>query len=260
MSKNFELLQKQMQLEHNSGLDFFSAAMTQRNILRASQVEKNAYARIMLYEPESASCGDYLEFADRLFNSLKPQRSKAVVFAAIGSAGGYDTSRFCVRLAESIAIDKQASVCLVDYDFRSRVPSVIRELESPNSGNKGNPVPCKGEATRDYASPIREGKLYALPWSAFVSDSESELVPQEKLAERLAELKQMFDFVFLVLPPLHPSDDGRALWEMVDGLVLILELNLIEKKLALEVLRELRHDQIRVLGAVVVQGIQPASR
>ena len=238
MSKNYELLQQ-------SGFGFGSSPASVAGE-RSVAPEYVASARPEVVTSLDARVREEtFKLVQRLFLIPQEVPPKAVLFAPIDDSVGCDT--LCSVAATLLAKSVPGSVCLVEGNFRS--PSLSRSFSMDDERGLLKSLEQSGPI-RQFTRAIGPDNLWLLSAGAHVRDSTVQL-NSDALRDRLAELREQFDYLVVSAPPLNVFADGLVLGRMVDGVVLILEADATRRETAVRATEALRNSRIPVLGAVL---------
>jgi len=238
MSKNFELLQR---AEFNLG--------TAPTVQTEGSANENVTPAVRAAEVVSSLVPEVRDEALKLVQKLFviPQQAapKAVVFAAVDGSSSCDW--LCSVTAKILAKSVPGSVCLVEGNFRQ--PTIRDFLETDHP--RGFVDALRSDAPiGEFTKLLGPESLWLLPAGAPVEDF-AVLLNSDRMKERIAELRQEFDYLILSAPPVGRFSDGMLLGRLVDGVVLILEANATRREAALRVTESLKAMNIPVLGAVL---------
>lgn len=189
--------------------------------------------------------GEALRVVQQVFFLQTKETPHVVVFAGIDHGNG--CSHICASVAETLAQDRQKSICLVEANFRS--PGLPQLFGTSNHYGLTNAILEDGPI-RAFATPLNRENLWLLSAGTLAADSQN-LLSSERLGNRLKELREEFDFVIFDAPPLTRYGDAIALGRLSDGLVLILEANATRREAASAVAANLRSANIPILAAVL---------
>jgi hypothetical protein len=239
MSKNYELLQQ-------AGFGFGTAAGSKKmreSGVAAEYVPSTNSEVVASLDPVVRE--ETLKLVQRLFLIPQEIAPKAVLFAPIDASVGCNW--LCTVAAKLLAKSVPGSVCLVEGNFRSRSLSnncgVDCDRGLLDSLELDGPI-------RQFARSIGPDNLWLL--SAGVTAQDSTVLPNtERLRDRLAELREEFDYLLINAPPLNTFADGMVLGRLVDGVVLVLEADTTRREAAVRVTEGLRNSRIPILGAVL---------
>jgi Mrp family chromosome partitioning ATPase len=101
-----------------------------------------------------------------------------------------------------------------------------------------------------FAKLVNEDNLWLLSSGSLVADSPS-LLTVDRLNDRVAELRQEFEFVIIDAPPLTLYSDALALGRLSDGLVMVLQADSTRREAASVAAATLRSANIPILAAVL---------
>ena len=189
-----------------------------------------------------------LRLVHQVFLSPGQQPPSVVVFA--GMDHGHGCSQICTSVAEALAGDLLRSVCLVEANFRS--PAVFGLFAAPAGSGLTGALTHRG-AIRSFMSPVDlNGNLWLLSSGSLHQDSPG-LLASGALRERIAELRQEFEFVLIDAPPVTRYADALALGQLADGLVLVVEAGLTRRDETTAAVATLRASGISILAAVLNQ-------
>ena len=236
MSKNFEFLQR---VEKN---DFFKLPA------EPAPAPQKAHAAIPLRKtpPET----EIAKLVQRLFSqSSKGSGPRVVSFSGI--ARDDRSSWICARAGEILAEQADTSVCLVEANLWS--PQLHVQLAAANQIGLAEALSTKGPI-RNFGKPIYGENLWLIP-SGLVKPG---FYPSlEHYRERLAELREEFDYILLSAPALSRETEATFLGQLADGLVLIVEANQSRRETVRRAKEQLESAQVRLLGAVLDQRTFP---
>jgi capsular exopolysaccharide synthesis family protein len=236
MSKNFDLMQEVIALEHEA-----PAAGIGRI---GPMVERDAVRTFSPLGLDQVTREESLKLVQRLFLGQGQKRLHAVVFAGIDPGNG--CSRLCGETARVLADNVPGSVCLVDANLRA--PSLPAFFGTTNHWGLTDAL-LKQEPIRHFVKPAYRKNLWLL--SAGSLTAESHVLNLERLNIRFDELRKEFDYVLVDAPPLNQYADANVLGQITDGVVLVLEANSTRRESALKVIEALRSAQVDILGAVL---------
>jgi Mrp family chromosome partitioning ATPase len=236
MSKNFDLMQEVIALEHQ---------VAPPGIGRISPlVERDDVRPFRPLRLDQLTREESLKLVQRLFLGQGEKRVHAAVFAGIDPGNG--CSRLCGETARVLADNVPGSVCLVDANLRA--PSLPDSFGVTNHWGLTDAL-FKQEPIRHFVKPAYRNNLCLLSAGSLAGDSH--VLNLERLNFRFAELRKEFDYVLVDAPPLNQYADASVLGQITDGVVLVLEANSTRKESALKVIEALRDAQVEVLGAVL---------
>lgn len=241
MSKNFELLQ-----QAGFGLGTARTSTTGTTGQRSVATESiRSGSSEILTSLDPIVREETLKLVQRLFLSSEEVAPKAVLFAPVDTSG--ECGWLCSVVAKLLAKSVTASVCLVEGDFRS--PALSDHLGMGFHRGLVDSL-AQGGPIRQFARSLGPDNLWLLSAGATVPDS-AILLNSDRLRDRLAELREEFDYLLMNTPPLNAFGDGMVLGRMVDGVVLVLGADTTRREAAVRVTEGLRNSRIPILGAVL---------
>ena len=197
--------------------------------------------------------GDLMEdLVQRVF--LQTNQPRMVVFAAVDHGNG--CSQIAASVAAVLAENTRGVVCLVEGNFRS--PGLPRMLGMTSHHGLTDSLLEEG-SIQSFIEPIWSGSLWLLSSGSLGANSPS-LLTSERMRERFAELRKMFDFLIVDAPPLSRYADAIALGQISDGMVLVLEEGSTRRSTTLAAAKKVRSSRIQVLAAVLNKGTLPVPR
>ena len=185
-----------------------------------------------------------LRLVQRIFLVQSQQPPRMVIFAGVDHGNG--VSRLCARTAETLANNVSGSICLVDANFRS---PALPELFGTTNHYGLTDALLRDGPIRSFVKPLRAQKLWLLSCGALAVDSPN-LLNDNRVKNRFAELRKEFDYVLIDAPPLTRYSDAIALGKLTDGFVLVLEAHSTRRETAVAMAENLRAAHIPILGAV----------
>ena len=151
-----------------------------------------------------------------------------------------------VNLAQTLSgYDKK--VCLVECDLRR--PSAHRLiLLSRNTEGLTNVL--KGEIELSKAIRKVENTNMSLLLAGSTPPNPSELLASDKMKKVIDELAQEYDYIIYDTPPVLLVTDAATLGKYMDGALLVVSHNKVEKNLVLKAKKNLDSAGVKLLGAV----------
>ena len=248
MSKNFELLH-----QAGIGLGAVPATTGEAGAVEGKNQELTAAAEQVIATGPGVR-EEALKLVQRLFLSQGHAAPRAVMFAAVDAKNG--CSRLCALIAKLLAESVSGSVCLVEGNFRT--PSLAEVLGVPSRLGLADSLRVDGPIRRFTKQAGREN-LWLLSAGSQARDSAS-LLNCDQMRERIAELREEFDYLLIEAPSLSAYADGIVFGRLTDGIVLVLEANETRREAALRVVENVRALNIPVLGAVLNNRTFPIPR
>jgi Mrp family chromosome partitioning ATPase len=235
MSRNFELLQQaaKEELFIPSGLPTSIPPSTR----------SPAFARERAHD-------EITKLVQRLFfQGGQPGGPRVVSFSGI--ARDDRSSWICARAGEAVASQPDASVCVVDANFRS--PRLHTHFGVGNRTGLADALANKGPI-RNFASPVSGESL----WVIAAGSVKGALYTQvERYRARLAELREEFNHVLISAPSLMHEAETALTGQLADGTVLIVEANQSRREAVRRAKEQMENAQVRLLGSVLDQRTFP---
>jgi Mrp family chromosome partitioning ATPase len=232
MSRNFELM---TQLEIEAGVsDKRTAATTDRAVVMP-------IAPILSSHASNAGGEEMLRLIQRIFLSANGSAPRQVVLCGVDDENG--SSSICAKAGRTLAANSSRPVCLVDANVRSPRLSGLFGVEGTN--------PFSGPS-----APLREQcvKIGGNLWLAgpnILADNSRVLLPPVQLKERLAQLRDEFEYILIDAPGTSVCGDAQLLGLVADAAILIIEANSTRRLPARKAKEALDAAGVRLLGTVL---------
>jgi Mrp family chromosome partitioning ATPase len=238
MSKNFELMRRAA--KH----DFFNIADG------PTLVPEKPHAPVPVPLQKEPADPEIRKLVQRLFlPSGEGKSPKVVSFSGITDEARY--SWICAAAGEALAEQADGSVCLLDAN-----------LWSPRLHAQVNADPHYGFAEalagrdpiQDFAIPLEGGNFWLIPSG---SPRRGFYASVERYRERIAELREVFDYVLISAPALSDETGATLIGQLADGVVLIVEANSTRRETVRRAKEHLENSRVRLLGAILDQRTFP---
>jgi len=245
MSRNFELLQNLgkeqdiFEAERESAM----AAPSPTPVVPMAAVE---LAPLQLKMDESQR-DELAKVVQRLFLVPGADAAHTVVVAATESGSGCTWT--CARMAEMLASQITASVCVVDANLTA--PGLHLQFQTENFRGLSDAL-REPESIRKFAGQVSRENLWLVSSGADSANWQN-LLSSDRMRIRLAELRREFDYVIIDAPALNTANHGIVLGHASDGIVLVIKANASRREIARKAVQELESAQVRILGAVLNQ-------
>jgi protein-tyrosine kinase len=238
MSRNFELLQEVgmgPQSAPPSGLP----ASSLPEVMSSRDARRNGVA----FDLDLHVRAEYRKLVRRLFLEQTEKTTRAVVFAGIDDGSG--SSRICASVAEVLAVELRQSVCVVDANPQSTFWSRL----AGDSNHRAVTADLLQEGSvRDLVQQLQPEKFWLLACRTLAADG---LLRSDLLRTRFLELRKMFEYVLVDVPPVELDSTSALLAPLTDGLVLVVEANSTRREVARKVKETLESAHVQLLGAVL---------
>jgi capsular exopolysaccharide synthesis family protein len=258
MSKHFELMQ-QIENERLFPAEAEAEAGTPAAVLDAHRDETEVAVMNGRYAGDAVeelqgdlregtsgwASEEALRLVQQIFLLQSQEPPRVAVFASVDHGNG--CSRICASVAETLARNDRGRVCLVEANFRS--PALPGMFGVTNHYGLTEALLHEGPID-GFTRPLNQENLWLLSSGTVAADSPS-LLATDHLRERIAELRQQFDFVIVDAPPLNRYSDAVALGQLSDGVVMVIEANATRREAAVAVVENLRSVNVPILAAVL---------
>jgi capsular exopolysaccharide synthesis family protein len=248
MSRNFELLQ-------NLGKE---QDVFQADLLEVTAVPPPLPAPLLDGKPaplmlpmDDAQKDEMAKLVQRLF--LVPGMDAPRVVVVSGTESGSGCSWVCARMAEMLASQVSASVCVVDANLGA--PGLHTQFQTENIHGLSDAL-HDPESIRRFARPMGRENLWLIPSGSDSADRPA-LISSERMRMRIQELRQEFHYVLIDAPAINTANDGIVLGRVAEGVVVVIKANSSRRETARKAIQELESAKVRVLGAVLNQRTFP---
>lgn len=175
-----------------------------------------------------------------------PEDEKCPIIGVTSSMRGEGKSTTAVNLSYVLA-EKGNKVLLIDGDLR--IPSVAKKMEIENSPGLTDLLMGKGANISDFQSELLKN-WFILP-SGHIPPNPSELLGSRRMESVLEELKKVFDYIVIDLPPVNIVSDALSIAGLITGMILVVREDYTEKKELERCVRQLKLSNVKVLGCVM---------
>lgn len=175
-----------------------------------------------------------------------PEDEKCPIIGVTSSMRGEGKSTTAVNLSYVLA-EKGNKVLLIDGDLR--IPSVAKKMEIENSPGLTDLLMGKGANISDFQSELLKN-WFILP-SGHIPPNPSELLGSRRMESVLEELKKVFDYIVIDLPPVNIVSDALSIAGLITGMIFVVREDYTEKKELERCVRQLKLSNVKVLGCVM---------
>jgi Mrp family chromosome partitioning ATPase len=232
MSRNFELL---TQIERQAGAtDKPMPAAADRDAVMP-------IAPILSSHAGNASGEEMLRLVQRIFLSANGSAPRQVVLCGVDPENG--SSSVCASAGRTLAANSSRPVCLVDANVRS--PRLARMF-----GIDGT-VPFSGTSAQLREQCVKVGGNLWLAGPNILADNSRVLLPVNELKERLAQLREVFEYMLIDAPGTSVCGDAQLLGQVADAAILVIEANGTRRLTARKAKETLDAAGVRMLGTVL---------
>lgn len=175
-----------------------------------------------------------------------PEDEKCPVIGVTSSVRGEGKSTTAVNLSYVFA-EKGSKVLLIDADLR--IPSIAKKLKIENSPGLADLLRGKG-AQMPNLQPYILNNWFVLP-SGDIPPNPSELLGSSRMANILSELREIFDYIIVDLPPVNIVSDAVSISSLISGMIVVIGEEYTEKKELERCFRQLKLSNVNILGCVM---------
>ncbi len=156
-------------------------------------------------------------------------------------------SNIVFTVARSMAANGK-KVLIVDADIRK---SVLVSRYMVKEKTKGLSEYLSGQCKKDEIVYETNVDNLDLVFTGPSVPNPSELLGNRRMEELLAEAREVYDYVFVDLPPLGQVIDAAVVAAISDGAILVIQNAAISYKIARTVKNQLLNSGVKILGAVL---------
>lgn len=177
-----------------------------------------------------------------------PANVKCPVIGMTSSMRGEGKSTTAVNLSYVLA-EKGSKVLLIDGDLR--IPSVAKKMGIKSSPGLTDLLMGKGASIADFQSDLLKN-WYIMP-AGDIPPNPSELLGSKRMETVLMELKKVFDYIIIDLPPVNIVSDAISVSPLITGMIVVIREEYTEKKELETCFRQLKLSNVNILGCVLNQ-------
>ncbi len=175
-----------------------------------------------------------------------PEDEKCPVIGVTSSMRGEGKSTTAVNLSYVFA-EKGSKVLLIDADLR--IPSIAKKLDIESSPGLADLLRGKGTQITELKSHLLDN-WFVLP-SGDIPPNPSELLGSGRMENTLNQLREMFDYIIIDLPPVNIVSDAVSISSLISGMIIVIREEYTEKKELERCFRQLKLSNVNVLGCVM---------
>ena len=172
------------------------------------------------------------------------QNTKTILVTSSDKNEGKTTT--VANLAVSFA-NLNKKVLIIDCDLRN---ASIHKMFKINNIYGLTDILAKDRAVDKCIQETELENLYVLTAGA-IPPNPAEILSSEKMKNLIEDLKNIYDYIFIDTPPIGLVTDAGALSSFIDGVVLVVKSESIEKKYLEETKKKLDAVDARILGAIL---------
>lgn len=168
------------------------------------------------------------------------------VIGVTSSMRGEGKSTTSVNLSYVLA-EKGSKVLLIDADLR--LPSIAKKLDIESSPGLSDLLRGKGAQISEFKSHLLSN-WFVLP-SGDIPPNPSELLGSSRMENILKQLREIFDYIIIDLPPVNIVSDAVSISSLISGMIVVIREEYTEKKELERCFRQLKLSNANVLGCVM---------
>lgn len=175
-----------------------------------------------------------------------PENEKCPIIGVTSSMRGEGKSTTAVNLAYVFA-EKGSKVLLIDGDLR--IPSVAKKLQIDSAPGLADLLRGKSKECFAFQNYLLDN-WFILP-SGDIPPNPSELLGSGRMENVLNQLREVFDYIIIDLPPVNLVSDAVAISRLISGMIVVIREEYTEKKELEKCFRQLKLSNVKVLGCVM---------
>lgn len=195
-------------------------------------------------DPKSVISEQYRTIRTNIEYSNVDQDKKTILVTSSDKNEGKTTT--VSNLAVSFA-NLNKKILLIDCDLRN---ASIHKMFRLNNIYGLTDILAKDRAVDKCIQETELENLYVLTAGA-TPPNPAEILSSEKMKNLIEDLKNIYDYIFIDTPPIGLVTDAGALSSFIDGVVLVVKSESIEKKYLEETKKKLDAVDARILGAIL---------
>lgn len=171
---------------------------------------------------------------------------KCPIIGVTSSMRGEGKSTTAVNLSYVLA-EKGSKVLLIDADLR--IPSIAKKLDIESTPGLADMLRGKGTQIPELQSHLLSN-WFVLP-SGDIPPNPSELLGSSRMENVLNQLRELFDYIIIDLPPVNIVSDAISISSLISGMIVVIREEYTEKKELERCFRQLKLSNVNVLGCVM---------
>ena len=201
-------------------------------------------AIISYNDPKSVISEQYRAIRTNIEYSNVDQNTKTILVTSSDKNEGKTTT--VSNLAVSFA-NLNKKVLLIDCDLRN---ASIHKMFKINNIYGLTDILAKDRAVDKCIQKTELENLYVLT-AGSTPPNPAEILSSEKMKNLIEDLKNIYDYIFIDTPPIGLVTDAGVLSSFIDGVVLVVKSESVEKKYLEETKKKLDAVDARILGAIL---------
>ena len=195
-------------------------------------------------DPKSIISEQYRAIRTNIEYSNVDQNTKTILVTSSDKNEGKTTT--VSNLAVSFA-NLNKKVLLIDCDLRN---ASIHKMFRLNNIYGLTDILAKDRAVDKCIQKTELENLYVLT-AGSTPPNPAEILSSEKMKNLIEDLKNIYDYIFIDTPPIGLVTDAGVLSSFIDGVVLVVKSESVEKKYLEETKKKLDAVDARILGAIL---------
>ena len=175
-----------------------------------------------------------------------PENEKCPVIGVTSSMRGEGKSTTAVNLSYVFA-EKGSKVLLIDADLR--IPSIAKKLEVESTPGLTDMLRNK-DALSVQVQPLLLDNWFILP-SGDIPPNPSELLGSSRMENVLNQLREIYDYIIIDLPPVNIVSDAISISSLITGMIVVIREEHTEKRELERCFRQLKLSNVNILGCVM---------
>lgn len=175
-----------------------------------------------------------------------PENEKCPIIGVTSSMRGEGKSTTAVNLAYVFA-EKGSKVLLVDGDLR--IPSIAKKLQISSTPGLADLLRGKNKELFELQNYLLDN-WFILP-SGDIPPNPSELLGSSRMENVLNQLREIFDYIIVDLPPVNLVSDAVSISGLISGMIVVIREEYTEKKELERCFRQLKLSNVNILGCVI---------
>jgi len=176
-----------------------------------------------------------------------PDSEGCRIVGITSSISGEGKSTTSINLSYSIA-ETGKKVLLVDADLR--IPSVAKKLDIQEMPGLSNVLVEHEGIDKAIIHMPELDNWHVLP-SGNRPPNPTELLTSSQMANFVKKISESYDFVIFDLPPVDLVSDALAISPLLDGMLLVVRENYLERRELNKCIKHLELSNVKVLGVVM---------
>ena len=177
-----------------------------------------------------------------------PEGEKCPVIGVTSPMKGEGKSTTSVNLSYVFA-EKGRKVLLIDADLRR--PSIAKKLDIENSPGLADLLRGSDVQLSQFKSHMLDN-WFILP-AGDVPPNPSELLGSSRMKNLLNQLREIFDYIIIDLPPVNIVSDAISISRLITGMIVVIREEHTDKRELDRCFRQLKLSNVNVLGCVMNQ-------